>query len=617
MKKRKNKLWLCGAAAVLVMGLWHGQDVRAGAIGCGDLWLMGTYRWLVAAVLAGLVVLGMMLCGENSGAAQATQPSDASRRKSSVSRKAESESSEIQRKQKGQRSQERRLGWCDWKTLWKVSGKFSGKLEQVYLAAGLILGTLYLLVLPPLSAPDEISHYVSAYQLSSRMLGQPATARSGRVLLRPQDVWVEDLEGIMEYAPDEDGNLEYQAEEAAAQQTVPLGDTLDESMYELLHEVGFSGQYAPERTVSFGGVLVSSTFPPVVTTPLAYVPQALGIALGRLLNGNTLALLYLGRFFNLIFFAVMTYLAMGRMPFGKEVLFGVAMLPMTLHLSASFSYDVMIMACLFCFTAICLDLAYGREKVRFLDVLLLAALMAVCGPCKMVYAPMMGLCLLIPVKKFAGGGNGWLRWALAALIVGGAWAVAMVLVNSQVLASYATATEAESYVQWAAEPGYSLTLLIHQPIRLFRMFYQTLLWQGEHYHLTMIGAWLGNLDEVLDVPYLVVMTLTVCLLGLAFRKPGETLEMSVGQRTWIGVICAGCGAVTMLSMLIAWTPLSARVINGVQGRYFLPFLPVLLLALKNDTVVLTKNGNRSILYFMCCLNGYVLLRLYSIVCLRL
>ena len=39
-------------------------------------------------------------------------------------------------------------------------------------------------------------------------------------------------------------------------------------------------------------------------------------------------------------------------------------------------------------------------------------------------------------------------------------------------------------------------------------------------------------------------------------------------------------------MLIAWTPLSSRVINGVQGRYFLPFLPVLLLALKNDWVVL-------------------------------
>ena len=101
----------------------------------------------------------------------------------------------------------------------------------------------------------------------------------------------------------------------------------------------------------------------------------------------------------------------------------------------------------------------------------------------MVYAVMMGLCLLIPVRKF----GGWGKWALAAFLVGGAWAVSMFLVNSQVLVSYAT--ETESYVMWAEEPGYSLTLLLHQPMRLVKMFYQTILWQAEHYHLTMIGAY--------------------------------------------------------------------------------------------------------------------------------
>ena len=65
--------------------------------------------------------------------------------------------------------------------------------------------------------------------------------------------------------------------------------------------------------------------------------------------------------------------------------------------------------------------------------------------------------------------------------------------------------------------------------------------------------------------------------------------MNMRQRVWTGFLCAACGGLTMLSMLIAWTPVSSRVILGVQGRYFLPFLPVLLLALKNRTVVLTKD----------------------------
>ena len=73
----------------------------------------------------------------------------------------------------------------------------------------------------------------------------------------------------------------------------------------------------------------------------------------------------------------------------------------------------------------------------------------------------------------------------------------------------------------------------------------------------------------------------------------------------------------MLSMMLAWTPISSKVIQGVQGRYFLPFLPVLLMSLKNDTLVLTREGNRKTLYMMCSMNAYVLLRIYGIVSMRL
>ena len=181
---------------------------------------------------------------------------------------------------------------------------------------------MYLFVLPPLSAPDEISHYVSAYQLSSRMLGLPSNDRYGRVMLRPEDAWVEDLEGIRVYEADEDGNLQVTKE--SLEGNVQFGELLDESTYQTLWELGVSGQYMPERLDHMRGEWVSSQYPPVVTTPLAYVPQAVGISVARLLGMTTVPLLYLGRFCNLLFFVVMTALAMRRLPFGREVLFGVA-----------------------------------------------------------------------------------------------------------------------------------------------------------------------------------------------------------------------------------------------------------------------------------------------------
>lgn len=540
-------VWL---APVLVLGIWHLGDVGRGIKETGHTWQTGVYLALAAAVLAVLALMWRMLLG------------------------------------------------CG-----------NRRLEQVYPAAGLLLGLLYLFVLPPLSAPDEISHYVSAYQLSSTFTGQPSNDRYGRVLLRPQDAWVEDLAGTFVYEADPDGHL--QVTQESLEGAEKFCRVLDESVYRLLWELRGGKQYHPQKTEELKGALVSSTYPPVQTTPLAYVPQALAMAGARLLGMNTIALMYLGRMANLVFFVVMTWLALRRLPFGKEVLMGVALLPMTLHLSASFSYDVMIMGCMFLLTAVCLDLAYKKEQVEPGDVVLLMVLMAVCGPCKMIYAVMMGLCLLVPVRKF----GGWGRWALCGAAVGGAWAMAMYAVNSQVVASYVA--ETESYVQWAGEPGYSILLLAHQPVRLVRMFYQTLLDQMEVWHLGIIGAHLSGLDKVLNVPYGAVALFTLGLLALAFLKPGESVLICGPRRVWILAVCGLCMAAAMFSMLIAWTPLSSWVINGVQGRYFLPFLPVLLMACKNRLVVLTRNIDRPVLCLMCCLNGYVLLRLFSIVCMRL
>ncbi len=145
----------------------------------------------------------------------------------------------------------------------------------------------------------------------------------------------------------------------------------------------------------------------------------------------------------------------------------------------------------------------------------------------------------------------------------------------------------------------------------------TIIWQSQQYHLTMVGAYLGNLDPVLDVPYLLVMLFTACLLLLCFRKPGEQLLLSGIRRYWIWFLCLSCAGAALLSMFLAWTPIGAKVISGVQGRYFLPFLPVLLMSLKNDVLVLTKERNHRILYLMCCANVYAVLRLYGIVSMRI
>ncbi len=561
VRMMKRNLWYpVGIFLLAALAANHMLDVQAGVIESGNRWLMGRYLLLAAVTLVTAVGAGAAFF------------------------------------------------------------HFKWRLERIFLCLTLVLGVLYLYVLPPLSAPDEVRHYISAYQLSNRFLGIHVDHADGLVPVRLEDWFIEDSCG--DYQPYLRPDGVWAVDGDGADGAKVLGQTLTEETYRLIHEMGISGRKEPaqidslygkdvpdQNTVSSG--LALSVHQPVVTTPFAYAAPSVGITLARLLHLNSLWLVYLGRLSNLILYAAVTYLAIRRLPLGKEVLFGVGLLPMTLHLAASFSYDALLLAGLFYFIAHCMYLAYEAERVRIADILILSVTMAIVGPCKMVYAVFMGLCLLIPVKKF----GGWRNWLLSAACVLGAWGIFMILINSRTVTSYAT--ETANYIDWAGEAGYSLTVLIHQPIHTLRLFFNTVVWQAELWHLTMIGAYLGNVDQVLDVPYLLVVFLTVSLILLSLRKPGESLHLAGWGRVWVWGLCLLCCSAILASMLLAWTPVSSPIICGVQGRYFLPFLPVFLMTLKNDSVVLTRNCDRTILYLMCCVNLYVVLRMFSIVSMRL
>lgn len=551
MKRKLRKLepdlriWLFVPLVLSVLACVHLLDVRAGVLESGDTWQVSRYLVLVELGMAAVFGAGWML-------------------------------------------------------FWRKC-----RLETVFLGAALVFGALYLYILPPLSAPDEARHYISAYQLSNRIMGLPATGEDGKVPIREEDWFAEDSCRDFEPYMTADGMLA--TDEDGADGAKVIGQVLTAETYRLIHEKGL----AWEEPRGGGNGTVLSNHIPVVTTPVAYLAPALGITLARVMGLNCTGLLFMGCFCNLLLFAGVTYLAMRRLPFGKEALFGVALLPMVIQLSASYSYDSFVMAGVFYFTAYCLYLAYEAERVRSADILVLAAVMAAVGPCKMIYTVFMGLCLLIPVRKF----QGWGKWLVSAGCVLAAWGLAMFLINSQTVSAYTAG--GENYIDWAEEAGYSLGTLLHQPIRCAQLFFNTVVWQSEYWHMTMVGAYLGNIDLVLDVPYLVVALFTLALIGLALRKPGETMVLTGGKRLWVWFLCLLCAGAAMLSMLLSWTPLSSRIICGVQGRYFLPFLPVFLMSVKNDLVVLTKNRNRRLLYLMCGANAYVVMRIYSIVCMRL
>ena len=178
--RKQPVLWIGCGIVLLILAAWHFLDVRAGVLKTGDRWLYGWYA--AVCVWAGLCASG--------------------------------------------------LGYVIFiRDKWKIG--------QISAAASLSLGILFLFVLPPLSAPDEVSHYISAYQLSSHMMGQAANAEDGHVLIRVQDAFIEDLYDVME--DDGSGYRHIEGGEGSGvsvDRAVVLGQELTEGTYRTIRERG-------------------------------------------------------------------------------------------------------------------------------------------------------------------------------------------------------------------------------------------------------------------------------------------------------------------------------------------------------------------------------------------
>lgn len=473
------------------------------------------------------------------------------------------------------------LGGCLW----------IGKERPVWLfpVTLVVLGLFYMVVLAPFASPDEARHFAGAYRLSSQIMGVQAVA---------DDAFYENAtEKEREYI-DRGGNVlvrEQDGEEI-------LFSQISRDTYQIVLDRFFTMDHSQGVTVRYES--------PVNTTPVVYLPQALGIALARLLHLGYIPLVYLGRLFNLLAFTAIACLAVSIMPFRKEVLMAVSCLPMTLNLAASMSYDTMVIALSMLLIAWCFYLAYGKKEITTKDVVVLAMILVLLEPCKIVYLPIAGICLLIPAAKFPSKKRYWISVAAVIAVM----AIAVFLTNHVVLSAWVGNTD--NVIVWEGTPGYTLGDVLKEPYQTFKIYYETLVTQLDYYQTTMLGGFLGNLDTDLSVPYFCLALLWIIMALSAVRVEGETAPVTWGQKAWIAVLLFLGLCLVLASMLLGWTPKGYTYITGIQGRYFLPYLPLLLLLVFDRNLVLKKDLGKGLFYLEGFVNIYALIRICSMTVVR-
>ena len=498
--------------------------------------------------------------------------------------------------------------------------KFS--IVKIYPVVMLIFGLGYMYVFPAMSAPDEIAHFISAYKISNKMLGKQATVKDGHVIIRAQDLWIEDVDG--EYTFDKSKSEEEKVlipEEGSHGKII--SSKLEETSYKVFYAEG--NIRGTDNYISFGGKdyeKAQSLHAPVNTIPSVYFLPATGITVARIMGLNSIYLVLFGRMANLILFILFGTLGIYFLPKFKEFIFLVSLLPTTIELAASYSYDAVMISSMIFFVSYVFFLAHEKKEFDIKDLVIVSLIAGLVLPCKMVYFPMLLMLFSIPLYKFKFRGkvDGKIKkeniafFLTSAVVVLLSWVFAMYLVNRSTVVGYSTSNT--SSLEWAGEESYTIGYLLHNKLKAVKLFYNTLLLQLEYYHKTMFGAYLGHADDVVGIPYIGFLVLNI---GMIFSVFGEAKEkqLLVKERVLTGISIFFVIFLVLLSMLIAWTPISSEFIEGVSGRYFIPVLLPLLMICRNNKIAIKDETKRNIIFLFILINAISLLKIFSTVCIRL
>ena len=427
------------------------------------------------------------------------------------------------------------------------------RIEKVFLFTVLCLGVIYNFLLTPYMTPDEKYHIDMSYRHSNTLMG---------------------IEQIGE------NKCLKRADDEALDFTSEPSLTNYKNIYD-----GLFSAVKDDRLVEADAT--ANTDAPMIV----YLPAVLGMTLARLLHLGTVPMLLFARWCSLLFFACMTYLGMKKLPFGKITLFLLAILPMNLQQCTSFSYDAVITGTVFLYSCYCISLAYSQEPVRAKDILVMGILGIVFIYGKSgIYLPMCLLAFLIPARKFPGKKEWKICMAGLCLLP----LLSFLNKNTVMVGYIATTTEATSTVGSSTTSGYTLGYFLSQPLELVRILSNTLSDKTSFYLESLVGQKMGWVE--IEIAQLIPMLFLLLLVLSVFKNQEEPLYVKSWQKWWISFVCLACTGIILAGMLLTWTPKDHISIEGVQGRYFIPFMPALLLIGRNARLMYEKPVERGLMY---------------------
>ena len=433
-------------------------------------------------------------------------------------------------------------------------------LEKRFLLLAIIVGILFIIILPPGQSPDDVIHLRRAYSLSEGAI-------------------MPDLVDGKAFAsiPEETKNLP----------TMPSNIVYTK----IVDNISVNSGEKTEQTYTAAALY----------NFVCYLPQTVAIWIGKLFNFSIIGMSYLIEIINFIIWIILSYYAIKIIPKFKSIIVFISLLPITIQEATSLSPDALTIGLsifLVSFVLYLMNNAKGIIRKKELTIMYLIAILI--GLCKIVYLPLILLYTAIPVEKFGSKKRKWLH-LLAIFIIVSVINISWLLLSSKFLIEYNQGVDAKLQLKG----------IIGDPIGYFNVLFNTLNVYLNTWLDSMLGMNLGALT--FHLPGLVFF-FSLSFMLLLFAQRDERIRISNYGKTVFYIVFVLIFGLIVTSLYMQWTPVGYELVEGIQGRYFLPILlliPVMINRKNDKKPHMNLIKKETVLHYSLFVNIIALLTIFA------
>ena len=313
---------------------------------------------------------------------------------------------------------------------------------------------------------------------------------------------------------------------------------------------------------------------PAGYNPLIYVPSAIGILIGRILQGSVADIFLMGRLFNLLGYMVLVLLTIKVIPYKKNLVMIIMSIPIFLCFSATYSIDGIGIGLVSLFIAYCFKLR--ESDISFKDLVNLAIIYTLVLTFKSLSYAFIGLLVfLLPVKQIL---CKYLKKIIVLIIV-------FIIVNVLLFSIQTKITLSDNRYE-NVDAGKQIENILNNPLILVSVMKNHILntllnwgWIKDFNAPAYFSSKAENLFIIMIFYYMYV----------AFKDDSKNFNWK--EKILMIVTFFMVYGFTSGILYLGCTPVGAHAVGGYQDRYIFPVITLIMCILSNNTLKQNNDDN--------------------------